>query len=180
MTNTVLIKRSGTANAVPLSGNLALGELAINYTDGNLFYKNNLGTVTVIASNQFLSVTGNVTGGNVITSGLVSATGNVTGGNLITGGLITATGNITGGNVISSGKVEALGTITAGNVTYTNVDGTNGQVLTTYGNGTTYWGSSSTGSLPVYLRAGGFMQVQILNGILNIVGRSGNISVLIT
>lgn len=163
MTNTVLIKRSGTANSVPAAGNLSLGELAINYTDGNLFYKNNLGTVSVIASNQFLSVTGNVTAGNINTSGSISASG-----------------NITGGNIISLGKVEASSTVTAGNVTYTNVDGTNGQVLTTYGNGTTYWGSSSTGSLPVYLRAGGFMQVQILNGILNIVGRSGNISVLIT
>ena len=61
MSNTLLLKRSGTANAVPASGNLALGELAINYTDGNLFYKDGGGTVKVIASNQFSSVVGNVT-----------------------------------------------------------------------------------------------------------------------
>ena len=77
MSNTILIKRSGTANAVPASGNLSMGELAINYTDGNLFYKNGLGSVTVIASNQFLSVTGNVTGANINTTGNVSASGNV-------------------------------------------------------------------------------------------------------
>jgi len=99
MTNTVLIKRSGTANAIPGSGNLSLGELAVNYTDGNLFYKDNLGAVKVIASNQFTSVTGNVTGGNIRTSGLITATGNITGGNILTGGLISAAGNITGNNI---------------------------------------------------------------------------------
>jgi hypothetical protein len=30
----------------------------------------------------------------------VSVTGNITGGNILTGGLISATGNITGGNVL--------------------------------------------------------------------------------
>jgi hypothetical protein len=69
MTNTVLIKRSGVANSVPGSGNLIAGELAINYTDGNLFYKNSSNVVTVIASNQFLSVTGNVTANYFIGNG---------------------------------------------------------------------------------------------------------------
>lgn len=40
---------STTASAVPTSGNLANGELAINITDGKLYYKNNGGTVTVLA-----------------------------------------------------------------------------------------------------------------------------------
>ena len=79
MTNTVLIKRSSTANAVPQAGNLQAGELAINYNDGNLFYKNASNVVTVIASNQFTSVSGNVTGGNIVTGGIVTATGNITG-----------------------------------------------------------------------------------------------------
>jgi hypothetical protein len=109
MTNTVLIKRSSTANAVPSAGNLVAGELALNYTDGNLFYKNAGNVVTVIASNQFSSVTGNITGGNILTGGLVSATStitsaaNVTGGNLLTVGQISATGNITGNFYIGNG-----------------------------------------------------------------------------
>ena len=41
---------------------MVAGELAINYTDGNLFYKNSSNVVTVIASNKFVSVSGNVTG----------------------------------------------------------------------------------------------------------------------
>jgi hypothetical protein len=61
MTNTVLIKRSAVANAVPGPSSLLAGELAINYADGNLFYKNSGNTVTVIASNKFSSVSGNVT-----------------------------------------------------------------------------------------------------------------------
>jgi hypothetical protein len=79
MTNTVQLKRSNVANSVPSAGNLVPGELAINYTDGNLFYKNSSNVVTVIASNQFVSVSGNITGGNVLTGGVVSATGNITG-----------------------------------------------------------------------------------------------------
>lgn len=79
MSNTILIKRSSTANAVPTAGSLAQGELALNLTDGNLFYKNASDQVTVIASNKFVSVTGNINGGNVVTGGLISATGQITG-----------------------------------------------------------------------------------------------------
>lgn len=39
-----------TVSAVPSAGNLVDGELAINITDGKLFYKDNLGAVQTIAS----------------------------------------------------------------------------------------------------------------------------------
>jgi len=141
MTNTVLIKRSGTANAIPSSGNLSLGELAVNYTDGNLFYKDNLGTVKVIASNQFTSVTGNITGGNIRTSGLVSATGNITGGNILTAGLISAAGNITGNNINlpsgttlnSSGVFVASSAVTAQTVQVSSNTLGSGVAITTDG-----------------------------------------------
>jgi hypothetical protein len=125
MSNTILIKRSGTPNAVPAAGNLALGELAINYADGNLFYKDGSNQVKVIASNQFASVVGNVTGGNILTAGLVSATGNVTGnyilgnGALLTG-VITSVANINNGTsnvtVVSSGGNVTVGVGGTGNV----------------------------------------------------------------
>jgi hypothetical protein len=70
-----------------------------------------------------VSVTGNITGGNVLgganvnatlfTGTTVSVTGNVTGGNVRTAGQVTATGNITGGNLITGGLVSATGTVTA-------------------------------------------------------------------
>jgi hypothetical protein len=63
-----------------------------------------------------ISVSGNVTGGNVNTGGVVTATGNITGGNLITGGLSTVTGNITGGNLRTAGLVSATGNVTGGNI----------------------------------------------------------------
>jgi hypothetical protein len=53
MANTILIKRSGTTSAVPSS--LSHGELALNYADGLLYYKN--------ASNQIVSLAGGGGGG---------------------------------------------------------------------------------------------------------------------
>jgi len=45
MANIVKLKRSGTANAVPAANVLEYGELAINYADGILFYKDSSNTV---------------------------------------------------------------------------------------------------------------------------------------
>lgn len=126
MTNTVLIKRSSVANSVPLAGNLQSGELAINYNDGNLFYKNTSNVVTVIASTQFVSVSGNITGGNVITTGAVSTSG------------IVSTGTV---NLASSGNIS-LGNV--GNVHISG--GTNGYVLSTNGSGNLSWVAQSGGS----------------------------------
>ncbi len=95
MTNTVLIKRSDVANAVPAPGNLLAGELAINSTDGNLFYKNSGNTVTVIASNKFLSVTGNVTANNGMFTNIVNVASH-------TGAVVSVTGNvIAGGGIVT-------------------------------------------------------------------------------
>lgn len=87
-------------------------------------------------------VSGNVTGGNIITGGAVSATGvvsaagNVVGGNLITTGLATVTGNINGGNIISlgaisagSGGVSATGNITGGNVNSNGILSITGNII---------------------------------------------------
>jgi hypothetical protein len=92
-----------------------------------------------------LSVTANVTGGNILTGGIVSSTGNIAGayiignGSQLTGvtaytnanvstflaafgsntisttGSITS-GNVTGGNVLTGGVVSATGNITGGNI----------------------------------------------------------------
>jgi hypothetical protein len=86
MSNTLLLKRSGVANAVPGAGNITLGELAINYADGNLFFKNGNSQVELLTSSRFVSVTGNVTGGNIVTIGQVTATGNVSGNYILGNG----------------------------------------------------------------------------------------------
>ena len=45
MANIVKLKRSGTANSAPAANSLEYGELAINYADGILFYKDSSNTV---------------------------------------------------------------------------------------------------------------------------------------
>ena len=61
MSNIIQIKRSGTSSQVPSS--LAFGELAINYADGKLYYKN--------SSNNIVEFTGSGSNGTVtsITAG---------------------------------------------------------------------------------------------------------------
>jgi hypothetical protein len=53
MPNTILIKKSGTASAVPSS--LSYGELAINYADGRLYYKNAAGSIVPLTANSGLN-----------------------------------------------------------------------------------------------------------------------------
>jgi hypothetical protein len=77
------------------------------------------------------SVTGNITGGNILTGGLISATGNITGGNVLGGANVNATtltgttvsvsANITGGNILTGGLISATGNISGGNLIVTGI-----------------------------------------------------------
>jgi len=84
---------------------------------GNITAPNFIGNVIPPAGGS-VSTTGNITGGNLLTSGIMSATGNATGGNLVTAGLATVTGNVQGGNIRTAGLVSATGNITGGNVLF--------------------------------------------------------------
>ena len=69
---------SPTAAAVPTSGNLAAGELAINTTDEKLYFKNAAGTVKLLAANVTLVANGGtslttLTANNVILGNGASA-----------------------------------------------------------------------------------------------------------
>lgn len=129
MTNTVLLKRSSTANAVPTAGQLQQGELAINYNDGNLFFKDATNAVSTIASTKFVSVSGNVTGGSFFTVGVASATGNVTGGNVNSPGIVSAQGDVVGASFFTIGIVSATGNVTGGNVNTAGVVSAQGNVI---------------------------------------------------
>lgn len=94
MTNTVLLKRSSVANDVPTDGQLQYGELALNYTDGNLFYKSSSNVITTIASNKFVSVTGNITGNNVIANSFIGDGSQLTNINAFTTISVPLQGNI--------------------------------------------------------------------------------------
>ena len=66
-----------------------------------------------------ITATGNITGANFITAGLVSAgaagitaTGNVRGGNIVSDAQVSSTGDVyAGGNLLTQGNVSATGTL---------------------------------------------------------------------
>ena len=133
----------GYSNGSLQFGNTSTGRLDVvaaeNFTDTSratnmVVYTTASGAITPTAVATFssangLSVAGNVTGGNVIVSGVlistntISATGNITGGNISIGsgsstaGSYSASGNITGGNVVyGTGVVSGTGTVYAATV----------------------------------------------------------------
>lgn len=82
--------RSATAAAVPLAANLVFGELALNYRDGNLFFKDNFNAVRLLASTA--AATGTVSS--------VQASGGTT-GLTFSGGPITTSGTLTLGGTLA-------------------------------------------------------------------------------
>jgi hypothetical protein len=102
---------STTAAAVPVNTNLANGELAINITDGKLYYKDNGGTVRLLASNAtsapVLSFSAGTTGftPNTATTGAVTLAGTLATTN---GG--TGLTSFTSGGVVYASSTSALAT----------------------------------------------------------------------
>jgi len=118
---------STTASAVPLAANLAAGELALNVTDGKLYY-NDTGTVKLLASNGASSP---VTSFQTSLGGLTPSTS--------TTGAITLAGTL---NTTSGGT--GLTSYTAGDLSYY----ASGTALTKLGIGVTGYFLSSSGTAP--------------------------------
>lgn len=106
MPTRILTKKSSQSDAVPVAGDLFVGELAVNVTDKRLYTKDSIGDVVEIGTNPVSITTGSVT---------------------------TETLNATT-SITSSG-------LTVSGLSYPNVDGTDGQVLTTDGSGALAWQS---------------------------------------
>jgi len=91
---------SATGN---ITGNYILGNgsqltgLAATYGNANV-----VANLAALGSNP-VSTTGNVTGGNLLTSGIVSAGGTITGTYLYSSGAVSGAGNVVGGNVLTAG-----------------------------------------------------------------------------
>jgi filamentous hemagglutinin len=104
---------------------------------------------------QSAVTTGNITGGNLLTAGLISATGNVTGGNLSAGsGIITTTGNINGGNLNATTGVRAATGYFTGNVDV--LGNLNASIGVVYANSGIFYGNSVTGNGAAYAGVPGF------------------------
>jgi hypothetical protein len=123
----IQLYRSTTAAAVPLAANLAAGELAINITDGKLYY-NDSGTVKLLASNGASSP---VLSFQTSLGGLTPSTA--------TTGVVTLAGTL---NTSSGGT--GLTTYTAGDLSYY----ASGTALTKLAIGTAGYFLSSSGSAP--------------------------------
>lgn len=117
----IQLYRTTTVSAAPTAGNLADGELAINVTDGKLFYKDNTNAVQVIGWKTVPASAGG-TGQTTYTDGQLligNSSGNtLTKSTLTAGSGITITngnGSITiassGGGGITTGKAIAMAMI---------------------------------------------------------------------
>lgn len=115
---------SPTAAAVPTSGNLVAGELALNTADEKLYFKNSAGTVKLLASNAVTApvttITFNSTGltPNSATSGAVTV-----GGTLVAANGGTGFASYTVGDIIyasSSTAFTKLAASTSGYILQTN------------------------------------------------------------
>jgi len=130
---------STTAAAAPTSGNLANGELAINITDGKLYYKDNTGTVKLLADN---AVTTPVTSITFASTGLTPST--ATSGAVTVGGTL-AIGN--GGTNITTYTTGDILYASATNVLSKLASTTAGYVLTAGGVGVAPAWAASTGGV---------------------------------
>ena len=137
------------AGGVGVAGNL--------YVDGNI-------VGNFVATTQTFA--GNLTGGNLLTSGIMSATGNVSGGNIRTTGQVSATGNVTGAYIIGDGSQLTNITVSGGSAI---VNGTSNVRAIANSNITIGIGGSN---VAVWANTGGFV-TGLISATGNITG--GNI-----
>ena len=126
MANKVLLKKSSTAAKVPVVGDLDYGELALNYTDGKLYYKTASNTIDSIPS---ISATATLTN-KTLSSPTITGTLTAGGGAGTSGQYLQSTGtgvqwaSVSGGTSISQGN-SSVAVVDAGTGTITTtVDGT--------------------------------------------------------
>jgi hypothetical protein len=203
----------GTSNAVNISQSSNDGVIASPVSTGNLIIRTNVsGTTYTVATalgangtfaianaatvGTTLSVTGNTTGGNLLTGGQVSATGNVIGANFIgnvippAGGAVSTTGNVTGGNFITSGLINTSSTSnvsisTAGNIQGSYIYGNGSQLtglsaavaVTKFVNGTSEGNAGSSGG-NITFTVGGNANVLVLSSTTAYFGSDVSVSAI--
>jgi hypothetical protein len=109
-----------TGNYILGNGALLTGVGVNSYGNANVAaylptYTGNISSGNLSTTGQ-ISVTGNISSGNlsagIIAGTFISSTGNVRGANLIITGLVSSTGNVTSGNLLTTGQISATGNVT--------------------------------------------------------------------
>jgi hypothetical protein len=113
MSNQIILKKSSVGNKVPLTTDLAYGELALNYADGKLYFKNSSNAISSFSANIDLSGYASLTGTQTLTNKTlngVTLTGAVTaGGNTgASGYILTSTGSGVQWVANSAGSLSGL------------------------------------------------------------------------
>ena len=152
----IQLYHSTTAAAVPLAANLAAGELAINITDGKLYY-NDGGVVKLLASN---ATSAPVLSFQTSLGGLTPSTA--------TTGVVTLAGTLntsSGGTGLSSYTAGDLSYYASGTAFTKLAIGTNGQLLTSSGTAPQWTsGSSITVGIATNLAGGAAGSVPYQSG----------------
>jgi hypothetical protein len=163
----LLIYASGTASNVPSAANLTSSasgaELALNYADGKLYFKNSSGVVTLLASSAGAS-------GDVV--GPASATDNalarfdLTTGKLIQNsvGILSDAGVLTGLTGLTSSGNITLSALTSGRVPYASTGGLLVDSANLLFDGTTLTANALTTTSTVTINGGTANGVAYLNG----------------
>jgi hypothetical protein len=183
----------GTANVFNVNTTATDANIKSDISGGNLRIQANVGGTTYTVAQALgatgvfavsnamtvgttASVTGNITGGNIVTAGLITVTGNVRGGNIVSaaavsGVSIVASGNVDGGNIQTSGLVSATGNVTsAANIAGTYFIGNGSQLtglslgvsVTKFVNGTTEGNIGATNG-NVNFNVGGVANVVVID-----------------
>jgi hypothetical protein len=113
MSNKIILKKSSVVAKVPLTSDLEYGELALNYADGKLYFKNSSNVVNSFSANVDLSSLASLTGTQTLTNKTLSSpvlTGSLTvGGSTGTNGqVLISTGTGVQWSSLASNTLDGL------------------------------------------------------------------------
>ena len=151
MANKVLLKKSSVASKVPLASDLDYGELALNYADGLLYYKNSSNAIQPIGGAGGSGTVSNISTGTGLTGGPITSTGTISIDTSIVArksdthyiGTTSVALNRSSANLAltgissltlpgsTSGSVQLIPTATAGSGTIITLPATTGTIVTT-------------------------------------------------
>jgi hypothetical protein len=77
MSNQIILKKSSVGSKVPLTTDLAYGELALNYADGKLYFKNSSNDISYLGSSSATETLSNKTLSSPVLAGTLSVNGSV-------------------------------------------------------------------------------------------------------